>query len=165
MPARWLIGSNWSRSNRAMARTFRRHRTAHPLADLNVTNLVDLAFVLLLIFMIATPLINHEQAIAINLPIESKRDQTPPDKDTRFVGISIDRQGRFYLDSSPVSFAELSSQLANVARGPAAQLPVIRIRADMTLQWQQVVRVMDELTKLKLTKIQFDTQAGGSSAP
>jgi len=148
-----------------MARTFRRHRTAHPLAELNVTNLVDLAFVLLLIFMIATPLINQEQAISINLPIESQREQSRPDKDTRFVGISIDRQGRYYLDSSPVSFSELSSRLATLAAGPAAQHPVIRIRADMTLQWQQVVRVMDELTKQKLTKIQFDTQAGGSPAP
>ena len=74
-----------------MARTFRRHRTAHPLADLNVTNLVDLAFVLLLIFMIATPLINQEQAIPVNLPVETRREQAKPDKDTRFVSISIDR--------------------------------------------------------------------------
>jgi biopolymer transport protein ExbD len=145
-----------------MARTFRRHRTAHPLADLNVTNLVDLAFVLLLIFMIATPLINQEQAIPVNLPVETRREQTKPDKDTRFVSISIDRQGRYFFDSTPVSFSELSSRLVPLAAGPATQHPVIRIRADLTLQWQQVVRVMDELTKNKLSKIQFDTQAGGA---
>ena len=145
-----------------MARTFRRHRTAHPLADLNVTNLVDLAFVLLLIFMIATPLINQEQAIPVNLPVETRREQAKPDKDTRFVSISIDRQGRYFFDSTPVSFSELSSRLVTLAAGPAAQHPVIRIRADLTLQWQQVVRVMDELTKNKLSKIQFDTQAGGA---
>jgi len=52
--------------------------------------------------------------------------------------------------------------LVPLAAGPAAQHPVIRIRADLTLQWQQVVRVMDELTKNKLSKIQFDTQAGGA---
>lgn len=144
-----------------MARTFRRHRTAHPLADLNVTNLVDLAFVLLLIFMIATPLINREQAIPVNLPVETRREQAQPDKNTRFVAISIDRQGRYYFDSAPVSFSELSARLVPLASGPSAQHPVIRIRADLTLQWQQVVRVMDELTKNKLSKIQFDTQAGG----
>jgi len=146
-----------------MARTFRRHRTAHPLADLNVTNLVDLAFVLLLIFMIATPLINQEQTIPLNLPVETRRDQAKPDAKTRFVSISIDRQGRYYFDSTPVSFGELAVRLAPLAAGPAAQHPVIRIRADLTLQWQQVVRVMDELTKNKLTKIQFDTQAGGGA--
>ena len=112
-----------------MARTFRRHRTAHPLADLNVTNLVDLAFVLLLIFMIATPLINQEQAIPVNLPVETRREQAKPDKDTRFVSISIDRQGRYFFDSTPVSFSELSSRLVPLAAGPAAQHPVIRIRA------------------------------------
>lgn len=148
-----------------MARTFRRHRTAHPLADLNVTNLVDLAFVLLLIFMIATPLINQEQTIPVNLPVESKRDQTRPDKNNRYVAVSIDRQGRFYFDSSPVTFAELSSRLATFASEPADRQPVIRIRADLTLQWQQVVRVMDELTRYKLSKLQFDTQAGGNPVP
>ncbi|MFO1447864.1 MAG: biopolymer transporter ExbD [Opitutaceae bacterium] len=148
-----------------MARTFRRHRTAHPLADLNVTNLVDLAFVLLLIFMIATPLINQEQTIPVNLPVESKRDQTRPDKNNRFVAISIDRQGRFYFDSSPVTFAELSSRLATFSSEPVDRQPVIRIRADLSLQWQQVVRVMDELTRYKLSKLQFDTQAGGNPVP
>ncbi|MBL9195496.1 MAG: biopolymer transporter ExbD [Opitutaceae bacterium] len=148
-----------------MARTFRRHRTAHPLADLNVTNLVDLAFVLLLIFMIATPLINQEQTIPINLPVESKRDQARADKPPRYVAVSIDRQGRYYVDASPVTFAELSLRLAALAAEPADRQPVIRIRADLTLQFQQVVRVMDELTKFKLSKIQFDTQTGGGAAP
>jgi biopolymer transport protein ExbD len=37
--------------------------------------------------------------------------------------------------------------------------PVIRIRADLTLQWQQVVRLMDEIKKNNLTKITFDTEA------
>ena len=43
-----------------MARTFRRHRQMHALSELNVTNLLDLAFVLLIIFMISAPLLNQE---------------------------------------------------------------------------------------------------------
>jgi biopolymer transport protein TolR len=143
-----------------MARTFRRHRTASPLSDLNVTNLVDLAFVLLLIFMIATPLIQQEQAIAVNLPVETKREQARPDASQRFLAITLDRQGRLFLDRTAVSFDELAARLASAGAEPEARRPVIRIRADLALQWQQVVRVMDELKKYNLTKIQFDTRTG-----
>ena len=59
-----------------MARKFRQHQRAHPIADLNVTNLIDLGFMLLVIFMIATPLIQQEQTIPVNLPTVSKAPQT-----------------------------------------------------------------------------------------
>lgn len=55
-----------------MARTFKRPRAMQPLSELNVTNLIDVAFTLLIIFMIATPLIQQEQTIPVNLPVESK---------------------------------------------------------------------------------------------
>ena len=67
-----------------MARSFRRQRTTHPISELNVTNLIDVAFTLLIIFMIATPLIQEEQTIQVNLPTESKRPQDTPDKDLTF---------------------------------------------------------------------------------
>ena len=64
-----------------MARTFRRQRTASPIADLNLTNLIDLGFTLLIIFMISTPLIQSEQTIPVNLPVEAKSEQAKPDPD------------------------------------------------------------------------------------
>lgn len=140
-----------------MARIFRRPRPLHPVAELNVTNMVDLGFTLLIIFMIATPLIQQEQTIPVNLPGESKRVQTPPPPDTEFQTISIDRVGNIYFGSGRVGFAELSSKLAGLAAKPKP--PVIRIRADLTLQWQQVVRLMDEIKKHDLTKITFDTES------
>ena len=60
-----------------MARTFRRRQTAAPISELNVTNLIDLGFTLLIIFMIATPLIQQEQTIPVNLPAEGKKNQAP----------------------------------------------------------------------------------------
>lgn len=129
----------------------------HPVAELNVTNLVDLAFTLLIVFMIATPLIQKEQTIPINLPVESKKTQSDLPPDTEFRSVSIDRAGRFYFDSQPLTFAELATNLA--AMGAKPKQPVIRIRADLALQWQQVVRVMDEIKKNNLTKITFDTEA------
>jgi biopolymer transport protein ExbD len=139
-----------------MARIFRRNRTLHPVAELNVTNMVDLGFTLLIIFMITTPLIQQEQTIPVNLPTEAKKAQEVP-PDTEFQAVSIDRAGNFYFGQKQVSFAELSSNLAAV--GAQSKQPVIRIRADMSLQWQQVVRLMDEIKKNNLTKITFDTEA------
>jgi len=138
-----------------MAKIFRRPRHLHPVAELNITNMVDLGFTLLIIFMISTPLIQSEQTIPVNLPSEGKKAQQPP-ADTEFRAVSIDRAGNFYFDSRRVSFAELSSNLGALAAKP--KQPVIRIRADLTLQWQQVVRVMDEIKKHNLTKITFDTE-------
>jgi biopolymer transport protein ExbD len=138
-----------------MARNFRRYRTSHPIADLNVTNLIDLGFMLLVIFMVATPLIQQEQTIQVNLPTESKRPQQPNDKDT-FQSISIDRSGAYFFGSARTDWAELRDRLEELARRPKP--PVIRIRADLGLQWQQVVKLMDEIKKHDLTRITFDTQ-------
>lgn len=140
-----------------MARTFRQRRQMHAVAELNVTNLLDLAFVLLIIFMIATPLITAEQTIPINLPSESKSEQSKPDPDVTFQQISIDRQGAYFFSGTRMTLSELQARLRQLAaeRKP----PVIRIRADLTLQWQQVVTLMDELKKNNLSKISFDTQA------
>ena len=138
-----------------MAKIFRRPRQLHPVAELNITNMVDLGFTLLIIFMIATPLIQQEQSIPVNLPGESKREQAKM-PDTEFIAISIDRSGNYYFGSDRVSLPELSRQLMTVAA--RSKQPVIRIRADLTLQWQQVVRLMDEIKKQNLTKITFDTQ-------
>ena len=140
-----------------MARTFRRQRTIHPIADLNVTNMIDLGFTLLIIFMIATPLIQQEQTIPVNLPSESRKAQQKPPPDTEFQTVAIDRAGNFYFGAKRVSFAELASNLTALAAKP--KQPVIRIRADLSLQWQQVVRVMDEIKKHNLTRITFDTEA------
>lgn len=140
-----------------MARTFRRPRTSHPIAEMNVTNLVDLGFTLLIIFMIATPLIQQEQTIPVNLPVESSKTQQKPPTDTEFKSISIDRTGNFYLGNRPVTMTELSSSLA--AFGAQPKPPVIRIRADLGLQWQQVVKLMDEIKRRNLSKITFDTQS------
>jgi biopolymer transport protein TolR len=139
-----------------MARIFRRKRTANPIADLNITNLVDLGFTLLIIFMIATPLIQQEQTIPVNLPVETKRGQPKAPAETQFQPISIDRSGQYYFGPHPVSFRELETLVAGL--GAREKQPVIRIRADQTLQYQQVIRLMNLLMQNNLSKITFDTQ-------
>lgn len=140
-----------------MARTFRRQRQTAPIADLNVTNLIDLGFTLLIIFMIATPLINQEQKIEINLPTETKRAQEKPDPKQRFQIVSIDRQGQYFWGSRRIEIGDLPALFAEEARQP--EPAVIRIRADWNLQYQKVISVVDELKKHNLLKVAFDTQA------
>jgi biopolymer transport protein TolR len=139
-----------------MARTFRRRSVQQPISELNVTNLIDVAFTLLIIFMIATPLIQQEQAIQVNLPTESQRPQTPNDKDVTFQIVGINKAGEYYWGNRKVDFQELPDLLA--IEGRKEKPPVIRIRADWNLQYQKVITLVDELKKHNLHKISFDTQ-------
>jgi len=140
-----------------MARTFRRPRQAHPIAEMNLTNLIDLGFTLLIIFMIATPLMQQNQTIPINLPKEAKSAQTKPPPDLEFVVVSIDKTGNYYYADRRVGLAELKNLLGALALKP--KQPVIRIRADGTLAWQKVITLVSELKRHNLTKVTFDTQS------
>jgi biopolymer transport protein ExbD len=139
-----------------MARTFRRHRSAHAIADLNVTNLIDLGFILLVIFMIATPLIQQEQTVPVNLPKVTQVPQSKADRDDKFTAVGVDANGRFYVGSAatPVSLAELQSRLRAFAA--EEKPPVIRLRGDMKVQYQKIAELIAELTKAGLTRVQFD---------
>ena len=141
-----------------MARTFRRSRATHPISELNVTNLIDLAFTLLIIFMIATPLINQEQTIPVNLPVESKSAQTPPNKDDRFQTITIRSDGTCLVGSQSVPIANLRRHLVTFAAEPKP--PVFRIRMDAKATAQQFISVMDALKQNNLSRVTFDTQVG-----
>ena len=107
-----------------MARTFRRRQTAAPISELNITNMVDLGFTLLVIFMIATPLIQKEQTIPVNLPSESKSPQQKPDRDQRALSRSRSiHLANYYLDNSTtaVPYAELKVKPARLS--PAEPKP------------------------------------------
>lgn len=139
-----------------MARTFRRARPSHPISDLNVTNLIDLAFTLLIIFMISTPLIQNEQTVPVNLPTESRSEQVKPDPDTKFETITIQANGNCQLGSRTVALGNMKSALAEYA--DKVKPPVFRIRMDAKATAQQFITVMDALKSNNLSKVTFDTQ-------
>ncbi len=139
-----------------MARTFRRPRQSHPISELNVTNLIDLAFTLLIIFMTATPLITQEQTVPVVLPSESKSEQKEPDKNAKYVTVSMDAQKVVYLDTTRMSLGDLAVRL----RGMDAKHTVVRIRADKTVSYQNFMSMVDEVKKAGLTRIDLGTQAG-----
>ena len=139
-----------------MARNFRRKHTSHPIADLNVTNLIDLGFMLLVIFMIVTPLIQQEQKIPVELPVESMSAQQKPDPRERTESITVQPNGEVLLGGQRFTLKQLAAELAKFAA--ESKPPVIHLRLDAKATAQQFVSVMDELKKHNLTKIAFDTQ-------
>jgi len=142
-----------------MARTFRRPRQTAPISDLNLTNLIDLGFTLLIIFMIATPLINQEQSVQVDLPVESKSPQTPPPSATVFETIVIRADGVVQLGDIALPMDQLKTALARFAAQPKP--PVFRIRMDAKATAQNFVSVMDALKQNNLSKVSFDTQTPG----
>ncbi len=139
-----------------MARTFRQRRQMHAVSELNVTNLLDLAFVLLIIFMIATPLITAEQTVPVDLPVESKSPQVQPDPDTKFEPIIIRADGTCLLGKRPVPLTRMVQELAAYSAQPKP--PVFRIRMDAKASAQDFIQVMDALKQNNLSKISFDTK-------
>ncbi|MEO0508859.1 MAG: biopolymer transporter ExbD [Verrucomicrobiota bacterium] len=135
-----------------MARNFHRKDRLSALTEINVTPLIDLAFALLIIFMITTPLL--EQTIEVNLPVEASRPQ-PEDRDD-FQAVSIDQAGLYYWGEEQVSKQQLGDLLDTMAMNPAP--PVLSIRADASLTYQRVITVIDMIKQRKLSRISLDTK-------
>ena len=127
-------------------------RSGHTaMAELNVTPLLDLAFVLLIIFIITTPLLTSN--VPLELPSGSKSSTPPPDaKSIRTV--SIDKNGQVYLESQPVELPVLEQELA-AFRQDTPDAAVI-VRADKSLRYQQVVDVMDILQRVQISRMRLE---------
>ncbi|MGA0903888.1 MAG: ExbD/TolR family protein, partial [Opitutales bacterium] len=96
------------------------------ISDLNVTPLIDLAFSLLIIFMITTPVI--EQYNRVNLPDQSSTTkQPPPPVEDKY--ITIDAEGRFFWGKEPLVLSELKSRLDSLSNSDSPA-PTIHIRGD-----------------------------------
>jgi biopolymer transport protein ExbD len=135
-----------------VARKFHRKDRLSALTEINVTPLIDLAFALLIIFMITTPLL--EQTIEVDLPVESVSSQ--PEERDDFETISIDKAGLYYWGEEQVNVQQIGERLDLMALDPAP--PVLSIRADFNLPYQKVVTVIDMIKQRKLSKISLDTK-------
>lgn len=139
-----------------MARNFRRQRSSQPIAELNVTNLIDLGFMLLIIFMVVATVSKQEQTLPVDLPVETKSLQTQPDPDDKFQSLTIKADGTYNLGGKQLTLAQLSREFAVLGAMPKP--PVIRLRTDAKATAQHWVSVMDEMKKNKLHRFTFDTQ-------
>jgi biopolymer transport protein ExbD len=119
--------------------------------QINVTPLLDLAYVLLIIFIILTTA--TVQGIKVNLP---KASAQPSLAENKTKAISITADGTIYLDTFPVTMAELENLLRQY-KAAKPDLPVI-IKADSSIQYQRVVDILDLLGRLEITQLGLVTQ-------
>ena len=119
--------------------------------QINITPMLDLAYVLLIIFIILTTA--TVQGIKVNLP---KASAQPSLAENKTKAISITADGTIYLDTFPVTMAELENLLRQY-KAAKPDLPVI-IKADSSIQYQKVVDVLDLLGRLEISQLGLVTQ-------
>ena len=127
------------------------------MAEINVTPLVDVMLVLLIIFMVTAPLLTA--GVPVNLPDSRAK---PLDQDQQPVTISLDGEGKVFVDKDEVSEALLPDVLSQIAAkggagGEGAKPPQIFLRADTKLDYGKVMRVMGELNRAGLNRVALVT--------
>jgi biopolymer transport protein TolR len=124
-----------------------------PMAEINVTPLVDVMLVLLIIFMVTAPLLTA--GVPVNLPDSRAK---PLDQDQKPIEISVDAQGRIFIAKDEVRENAFSARLAAIAAAaPADQPPQVFLRADTALDYGRVMRVMGELNRAGLNRVALVT--------
>src|SRR5215510_3398080 len=122
------------------------HSHHHALAELNITPLLDLAFVLLVIFIITTtPIVND---LDVDLPSAAKR---PKDPKPKIHYVTIETGGKMFLDKEEVTIASLQERVAGL-RIDEPDLNVV-IRGSAKAKYQNIVSVMDALQQANVGKV------------
>jgi len=119
--------------------------------DINVTPMLDLAYVLLVIFIIMTTA--SVQGIKVNLP---KASSSPSLAKPQTKAITITEDGRIFLDAYPVTMVELEQRLRDL-RAANPNLPVI-VKGDAHVQYEKVMDVLDLLSRLEISQLGLVTQ-------
>jgi biopolymer transport protein ExbD len=124
------------------------------LKELNITPLLDLAFVLLVIFIITTPqLVNNlEMFLPSSQPPPAKPDAPKP----KITKIAVDAQGQTFLSEQPVSVASLKESLQQL-KAADPQLGVV-VKGSDEVDYQHMIDVLDILQQLEITKVGLATE-------
>jgi len=122
-----------------------------PYDDINITPMLDLAYVLLVIFIIMTTA--SVQGIAVNLP---RASSSPSLAKPQTKAVTITAEGALFLDTYPVTLEQLESTLLQY-KAVNPQLPVV-VKGDSAVQYQLVMDVLDLLGRLDITQVGLVTQ-------
>ena len=139
-----------------MARSFSKQSRLHVMSELNVTPMLDLCFVLLIIFMIATPVL--EQTTAINLPKSDKGVGKAAESKTQYRFVTIGADGGLAIGNRAVNRQQLEAEFAQIAAMPEADQPIIRVRGDGGLAYQKIIDVLSLAKSKGLTKVGLDSE-------
>jgi biopolymer transport protein ExbD len=130
---------------------------SQPMADINVTPLVDVMLVLLVIFIITAPLLSY--SIKLDLPNDPAPASEPAPATVR---LSIDAGGEVYWDGEPVSDAQLTARMAEAAK--SITLPELHLRADKATRYERISFVLSTAQQAGLAKIGFVTEPARPAA-
>ena len=123
-----------------------------PYDDINITPMLDLAYVLLVIFILMTTA--TVQGLRVNLP---KSSSAPSLAKPKTKAITVNNEGKVFLDTVPVTLQELESRL-NQQKSATPDFPVV-VRGDSLTQYQGVMDVLDVLGRLNITQVGLATKA------
>ena len=134
-------------------------------SEINVTPMVDVMLVLLIIFMIVTPLL--QQGVTVNYP----RDLNSPDEDGEItkdtsVVISIPDNNNFYVGKDPFPITELGEKVKTMMRDKAPDKRIVYIKSGVEVEYGTVVKAIDTIRKQDLDKIGLvaDRKKGGGES-
>jgi len=118
---------------------------AAPMSDMNVTPLVDVMLVLLIVFMVAAPL------MATGVPVDLPKAQTKPLVDQKQpIAVSIDAEGKYFVDQREVSSEELVPVLNEDAENKERR---IHVRGDKAVSYGKVIEIMGLINSAGYTKV------------
>ncbi|BBD78688.1 ExbD/TolR family protein [Aerosticca soli] len=125
-----------------------------PMADINVTPLVDVMLVLLIIFMITAPMLTHK--VKIDLP-QPNPNVVQPENPPEPVRLRIDQSGSLYWNDTPIDELGLKAQLQVIGGlGDPSKQPEVQISAADGVPYEAVARVLADAKSYGLTKIGFN---------
>ncbi|MGO9392855.1 protein TolR [Rhodoblastus sp.] len=127
-----------------------------PMADMNVTPLVDVMLVLLIVFMVAAPLM--AVGVPVDLPkVQAKQinDQKPP------IVVSIDSAGSFFVDQTAIDSDQLLPTLTSNSENDKERR--IHVRGDRNINYGKVMEVMGLINSAGFTKVALVAEAPGQS--
>jgi len=121
------------------------------IADINITPLLDLAWVLLVIFILTTTAL--VQGIEVKLPETADHKE---EVETEVATVSVDKAGRIFLNDEPIELAQLEEKL-RLFKTANPSLPVI-LRADRSLVYDEVVKVLDAIKSVPVENLALATE-------
>jgi biopolymer transport protein ExbD len=136
---------------------FNDNKQPAPMAEINVTPMVDVMLVLLVIFIITAPLFTH----AVKLDLPNAQSAPAPEK-PETVSLSINSEGAIYWNNDLVAQKDLDTRLAAAARQNPQ--PELQLRADKSTRYEVIAQLMAAAQTNGLTKLGFVTDARETQA-
>ncbi len=123
-----------------------------PMAEINVTPLVDVMLVLVIIFIITAPMLTHK--IRIDLP-QPNQNVKPPENPPKPIQLVIKPDGSLYMNDVPVSEQDLQLQLQVYGAKSKKEQPEVQIQASDNVQYEIVAKVLADAKSANMQKIGF----------